>query len=87
VRINEKDRETLKDKDPKYGKVQHVRYEVELSSDGWQRLGDLERAVGAARAAARPGDVILLSPAAASYDQYRDFEARGDRFRDLVREA
>ncbi|TML29171.1 MAG: UDP-N-acetylmuramoyl-L-alanine--D-glutamate ligase [Actinobacteria bacterium] len=51
------------------------------------RCGDLERAVGAARAAARPGDVVLLSPAAASYDQYRDFEARGDRFRALVREA
>ena len=49
--------------------------------------GDLERAVGAARAAARPGDVVLLSPAAASYDQYRDFEARGDHFRDLVREG
>ena len=51
------------------------------------RCRDLDRAVGAARAAARPGDVVLLSPAAASYDQYRDFEARGDHFRALVREA
>ena len=33
--------------------------------------GDLERAVAAARAAAAPGDVVLLSPACASYDQYR----------------
>jgi UDP-N-acetylmuramoylalanine--D-glutamate ligase len=46
----------------------------------------LEDAVRAARAAADPGDVILLSPACASYDQFRDFEERGDRFRELVRE-
>jgi UDP-N-acetylmuramoylalanine--D-glutamate ligase len=46
--------------------------------------GELERALAAAHAAARPGDVVLLSPACASYDQYADFEARGDRFRALV---
>ncbi|MBS1870613.1 MAG: UDP-N-acetylmuramoyl-L-alanine--D-glutamate ligase [Actinobacteria bacterium] len=46
--------------------------------------GDLERAVHAARAAARPGEVVLLSPACASFDQYSDFEARGDCFRALV---
>jgi UDP-N-acetylmuramoylalanine--D-glutamate ligase len=46
--------------------------------------GDLATAVTAARAAARPGDVVLLSPACASYDQYRSFEVRGDHFRALV---
>ncbi len=46
--------------------------------------GDLERAVAAARAAARPGDVVLLSPACASFDQFTDFEARGRRFKELV---
>jgi UDP-N-acetylmuramoylalanine--D-glutamate ligase len=46
--------------------------------------GDLERAVQAAREAARAGDVVLLSPACASFDQFADFEARGERFRELV---
>jgi len=47
--------------------------------------GDLDRAVAAARAAARPGDVVLLSPACASYDQYRSFEERGAHFKALAR--
>lgn len=50
-----------------------------------QRSGDLEHAIVDARAHARAGDTILLSPACASYDQFRDFEARGDRFRALSR--
>jgi UDP-N-acetylmuramoylalanine--D-glutamate ligase len=42
--------------------------------------------VEAAAAAASPGEVVLLSPACASYDQFRDFEERGDEFRRLVEE-
>ena len=44
----------------------------------------LERAVAEAASAARPGEVVLLSPACASYDQFRDFEHRGEEFRRLV---
>jgi UDP-N-acetylmuramoylalanine--D-glutamate ligase len=46
--------------------------------------GELKRALERARAAARQGDVVLLSPACASFDQFADFEARGERFRELV---
>jgi UDP-N-acetylmuramoylalanine--D-glutamate ligase len=48
------------------------------------RAGELAEAVGAAAADAEPGDVVLLSPACASFDQFRDFEERGERFRALV---
>lgn len=46
-----------------------------------EMLGD---AVRAAMEQAQPGDVIMLSPACASFDQFRDYEARGDRFRQIV---
>ncbi len=51
-------------------------------------VGDLESAVRAAfadaRDAAAPGAVVLLSPACASFDQYPNFEVRGDHFRRVV---
>ena len=46
--------------------------------------GDLATAVSAARLAAEDGEVVLLSPACASFDQFANFEARGDAFRALV---
>jgi len=55
-------------------------------------LGDLphdvvpafDEAVGAALAIAQPGDQVLLSPACASFDQFDNFEQRGERFEALV---
>ena len=57
---------------------------LERAGVTYERSGDLETAVRSAAAAAEPGDVVLLSPACASYDQFRDFEERGERFRGLV---
>jgi UDP-N-acetylmuramoylalanine--D-glutamate ligase len=47
--------------------------------------GDLATALDRAAAEAEPGETVLLSPACASFDQFKSFEARGDLFRDLVR--
>ena len=48
------------------------------------RCDDLDDAVGRAAAAARPGEVVLLSPACASFDAFENFERRGERFRQIV---
>jgi UDP-N-acetylmuramoylalanine--D-glutamate ligase len=48
------------------------------------RGADLEDAVRRAAAAASPGEVVLLSPACASFDAFDDYEQRGDRFRQIV---
>ncbi|OHD04489.1 MAG: UDP-N-acetylmuramoylalanine--D-glutamate ligase [Sphingopyxis sp. RIFCSPHIGHO2_01_FULL_65_24] len=49
------------------------------------RSGDLATAVARAAAVAEPGDIVLLSPACASFDQFKSFEERGDRFRAIVK--
>jgi UDP-N-acetylmuramoylalanine--D-glutamate ligase len=46
--------------------------------------GKLDRAVGAAAEQAKPGETVLLSPACASFDQFKDYESRGEAFRALV---
>lgn len=51
------------------------------------RVDTLDAAVAAAVERAQPGDMVLLSPACASFDQFAGFEARGDAFRRLVLEA
>ena len=50
----------------------------------YSQCGSLVTAVNSARAHANPGEVVLLSPACASWDQFKSFEHRGDVFRDLV---
>ena len=74
----------------------HVRsaYTIGDAADLFERLlvphmpvkncGKLDAAVRQAARDAEPGDTVLLSPACASFDQFRDFEDRGDQFKNLV---
>jgi len=77
---------------PLFGRIAHA-YLIGEAAAGFARAlgdtphsiaGDLATATARALADAAPGEVILLSPAAASFDQFRDFEARGEAFRALV---
>jgi UDP-N-acetylmuramoylalanine--D-glutamate ligase len=58
----------------------------ELAGVDHELSGDLETAVRSAARNAKPGEIVLLAPACASYDQFRDFEERGDAFRRLAQE-
>jgi UDP-N-acetylmuramoylalanine--D-glutamate ligase len=63
------------------------RFEAELGASApvVRRAASLDEAARAALALAAPGDVVLLSPACASFDMFRDYEERGDRFREIAR--
>ena len=70
---------TIGDSGPAFAELLETRVPVTQSHT-------LDRAVRDASAKAREGDTVLLSPACASFDQFRDFEARGDAFKALVKE-
>lgn len=75
-----------------------IRHDIEdgrlnLQADGYalgletvEEVGDLESAVARAAELAAPGEVVVLSPSCASYDQFLNFAQRGDTFRRLVGE-
>lgn len=67
------------------GKAAPVMAEAWSSIVPCRSCGQLAAALKAAWADARPGDVILLSPGCASFDQYASFRARGEEFRSLVK--
>ena len=59
-------------------------FALQLGDTPHEICTSMERAVARAAAEAEPGDVVLLAPAAASFDQYDNFEARGQDFMDQV---
>ena len=60
---------------------------LELAGVNHELSGDLETAIRSATSNAKPGEIVLLAPACASYDQFHDFEERGETFRRLVEEV
>ena len=79
--------------DPLYPRVRHAYLIGESAAEFAKQLrgklpftqcGTLDKAMAAAHRNAKPDAVVLLSPACASWDQYPNFEARGDHFRKLV---
>ena len=56
-----------------------------VSRDFVHRCQTLEEAVEVAAREAQPGDVVLLAPGGTSFDAFRDFAERGERFRELVK--
>ncbi|RJL18313.1 UDP-N-acetylmuramoyl-L-alanine--D-glutamate ligase [Paracoccus siganidrum] len=59
-------------------------FALELGATPHEVVGTMEEAVARASAEAQPGDTVLLAPAAASFDQYSNFEKRGEHFAALV---
>lgn len=62
------------------------RYKDSIKMPEITQVSDLKEAVITARKAAKPGDAVLLSPACASYDMFRNFEERGRLFKEFVAE-
>ena len=60
---------------------------LDLAGVDHELSGDLETAVRAAASKAKAGEIVLLAPACASYDQFHDFEKRGEAFRRIVAEV
>ena len=67
-------------------RLEHMLLETGYDQAHLYRKGDLALAFEEASRLAQPGDTVLLSPACASYDQYVNYEERGQHFRTLARE-
>lgn len=62
-----------------------AKIEIQLEGLPAEQSGTMEKAVDSAVSQAKPGDVVLLAPACASFDQFENFEHRGRVFKELVR--
>lgn len=70
-----------------FGAARHVIARILEGATAIEEVETLDEAVQHAAGAAQTGDVVLFSPACASFDQFRDYRERGERFRTLVRRS
>ena len=63
-----------------------AKIESQVTGSAIEPAGTLDAAVRKAAAAARPGDIVLLAPACASFDQFQNYEHRGRAFKQVVLE-
>ena len=68
------------------GKIRAAVEQAGMEQPEIMDCGDFENAVRSAAAAAKPGDVVLMSPASASFDQFKNFMVRGACFKKIVKE-
>lgn len=64
--------------------AEEIAVALERAGVAFEQSETLERAVASAAGNAKPGEIVLLAPACASFDQFENFEQRGDAFRSLV---
>ena len=67
-----------------YRYYQHDGFRCETTA-GIVKAKDMQEAVETAKNESQPGDVVILSPACASFDLYKDFEERGNHFKSIVK--
>ena len=67
-----------------FGAVKQKKEEQNKSIDIY-KVNNLEEAVQKAKEQAKPNQIILFSPASASFDSFKNFEERGEKFKELVR--
>jgi UDP-N-acetylmuramoylalanine--D-glutamate ligase len=66
--------------------IEKADYEIAMADTAVHRCLNLEEAVSLAAQLAKPGDVVLLSPGCASFDAFRNYAERGERFKELVQQ-
>ena len=81
----EKMRGSIEDAKGKLGEGEATPTKIEVVKDLAAALAEAESLAGASSSGASGGSVVVMSPAAASFDQFKNYKERGEKFRELVK--